>query len=74
MNEEPRSEVMCLGTPNPETHAERKAAAHEDDVASTMGTASGQRVEQSTMVKKCLWPSEGGRGPTMSTWTWANRH
>ena len=51
MNQEPRSDVMCSGTPNLETHEERKAAAQEVDVTSTMGTASGQRVERSTMVK-----------------------
>ena len=67
MNEEPRSEVMCSGMPNLETQAERKAAAHEEDIASTMGTASGQRVERSTMVKRYLWPLEKGRGLTMST-------
>ena len=41
VKEEPRSEVMCSGTPNLETHAERKAVAQEAAEKSTKGTASG---------------------------------
>ena len=54
MKEEPQSDKMCLGTPNMETHAERKAAAQEADVALTMGTSSGQQVEKLTIVKRYL--------------------
>ena len=53
---EGRISVGCnvLWTPNPETHAERKSAVQKADVASTMGTASGQWEEQSMMVKRYL--------------------
>ena len=54
VNEEPRSDVMCRGTPNLETHAERKAVAQDVAEESTKGTASGQWVEQSTIVKRYL--------------------
>ena len=38
-------------------------------VLSAMGTASGQRVKRSTIVKRYAWPSDLGRGrPTISTW------
>ena len=43
--------------------------AQEAAEESTKGTASGQRVERSMIVNRYLWPSDGGRGPTMSTWT-----
>ena len=62
VNEEPRSDVICSGTSNLEIQVEGKAAAQEEDVASCMGTASGQRVERSMKVKMYLLPSEGGRG------------
>ena len=71
MKEEPRSEVMCSGTPNLETHSERKAAAQNAAEESTRGTASFQRGERSTIVKRYLLPSDGGRGSAMLTWTWA---
>ena len=51
VNEEPQPDIMCSGTPNLETHAERKAAVQEEDVASTMETASGQRIERLTEVE-----------------------
>ena len=54
VKEEPRSDVMCSGMPNLETHAERKAAAQEEAEESTKGTASGQRVEQSMIMKRYL--------------------
>ena len=73
VKEEPRSEVMCPGTPNLETHAERKAVAQEAVEESTKGTASGQRVERSMIVNRYLWPSDWGRGPTMLTWMWEKR-
>ena len=41
VNEEPRSDVVSSGMPNLETHAKRNVAFQEEDVASTMGTASG---------------------------------
>ena len=54
VKEELRSEVMCSGTPNLETHAERKATAQDAAEESTKDTASGQRVEQSTIVNRYL--------------------
>ena len=54
MNKEPRSEVMCSGTPNLETHAERKAVAQEAAEESTKGTASDQCVERSMIVNRNL--------------------
>ena len=54
VKEEPRSDVMCSGTPNLETHAERKAAAQEVAEELTKGTTSGQQVERSTIVKRYL--------------------
>ena len=54
VKEEPRSEVMCSGTPNLETHAERKAVAQDAAEELTKGKVSGQRVEQSTIVKRYL--------------------
>ena len=41
--------------------------------ASTIGIASGQRVDRSTIVKRYLKDCEGGRGPTMSTCMCPNR-
>ena len=67
VKEVPLSEVMSSGTLNLETHAERKAVAQEAAEESTKGTASSQRVERSMIVNSYLWPSDGGRGPTMST-------
>ena len=69
VKEEPLSEVVCSGTPNLETHADRKAVAQDAAEESTKGTASAQHVEQSMIVNRYLWPSDGGRGPMMSTWT-----
>ena len=69
VKEEPLSKVMCSGTPNLETHADRKAVAQEAAEQSTKGTALGERVERSMIVNRYLWPSDGGRGPTLSTWT-----
>ena len=54
VKEEPRSEVMCSGKTNLETHAERKAVAQEAAEESTKGIASGQRVERSMIVNRYL--------------------
>ena len=61
VKEEPLSEVMCSGTPNLETHADRKAMAQEAAEESTKATASGQRVVRSMIVNRYLWPSDGGK-------------
>ena len=54
VKEESRSDVVGSGTPNLEAHAERKAAVQEAAEKSTKGTASGQRVERLTIVKRYL--------------------
>ena len=68
VKDEPLSYVICSGTPNLEIHDVTKAAAQASAVDDFMGIASGQRVERSTTVRRYLWSSEGGRGPTTSTW------
>ena len=73
VKEGPLSEVMCKGTPNLETQEDNRAEAQAEVVADFIGTASGQRVERSTMVKRYLKSSEEGRGPTTSTWMCENR-
>ena len=37
------------------------------------GTASGQRVVLSMILKRCVKPEEKGKGPTRSTWMWLKR-
>ncbi len=66
--------MRWAGTPNQLTQPVKKASAHSWVVVPRRGTASGQRVVRSTMVSTCVNPSLlGGKGPTRSTWTWANR-
>ena len=48
----PLSVEMFAGTPNLATQLNKKALAHVLTVASSMGIASGQRVNLSTMVKR----------------------
>ena len=43
-------------------------AMFEADV-SRNGIASGQRVKRSTMVNKCVYPFDDGKGPTKSMFT-----
>lgn len=69
VNCDPRSVVMVCVTPKREIHAETSASAHEEAVVEDRGTASGQRVVLSTMVRRCVLPCEEGSGPTMSRWT-----
>ena len=73
VKEGPLSEVICKGTPNREIHDERRADAQSVAVAVFIGTASGQRVERSTIVKRYLKSSDEGRGPTTSTCICENR-
>ena len=72
VKEEPLSEVMCKGTPNLDIHVDSRALAQSAAVADFIGTASGHLVARSTMVKRYLKSSDGGRGPTTSTWMWEN--
>ena len=63
----PLSEVTSAGAPNLEIHPWRKALAKPNAVVSLTGNASGQRVKQSTTVRRWVYPWEGCRGPTTST-------
>ncbi len=66
--------MRWAGTPNRLTQPAKKASAQSWAVVLCRGTASGQRVVRSTMVSTCEKPSLlGGKGPTRSTWTWANQ-
>ncbi len=49
---------------------EQNASAQAEAVMEDRGTASAHPVVRSTMVKMCVFPCEGGSGPTMSTCTW----
>ena len=49
----------------------RKACKTVSAVMSAIGTASGHLVVRSIIVKIYLFPCSGGKGPTISTWTWA---
>ena len=53
-------------------HPLKKALVTVSALMSTNDMASGQRVKRSTQVNKYLKPSEYGKGPTMSMWTWSN--
>ena len=70
---EPLSDVICKGTPNLETQEDSRADAQAAVVAAFIGTASGHRVERSTIVNRYLNSSEEGSGPTTSTWIWEKR-
>ena len=73
VNVVPLSEVMSSGTPNRATQLFRKACAHELDVASERGIASGHLVARSIAVNIYRQPLLIGKGPTTSTWTCPNR-
>ena len=66
MNCAPRSEEISFGTPKRDIQAEINARAQELADMSDIGTASGHRVNLSTIVNKYVKPREGGSGPTMS--------
>ena len=61
------------GKPNLEIHELIRAETQESELESDMGTASGHLVERSIIVKAYLFPSDWGRGPTMSTCICPNR-
>ena len=69
----PLSEVFVWGTPYLVIQVEQKASAPAEAVMEDRGTASAHRVVRSTMVKMCVFPCEGGSGPTISTCTWEKR-
>ena len=68
----PLSLVMMQGKPNRCIHPVRRAAAQLAAVVPDKGTASGQRVVLSMIVKMCVAAAETGRGPTISTWMFVN--
>ncbi len=63
----PLSDVIVCGTPNLAIQVEQNASAQAEAVMEDRGTASAHRVVRSTMVKMCVFPCEGGSGPTIST-------
>ncbi len=63
----PLSDVIVCGMPNLAIQVEHSASAQAEAVMEDRGTASAHRVVRSIMVKMCVWPCEGGSGPTMST-------
>ncbi len=63
----PLSDVIVCGTPSLEIQVEQSASAQAEAVMEDRGTASAHRVVRSIMVKMCVFPREGGSGPTMST-------
>ena len=65
--------VTVDGVPKRETQVWTKARATVSAVLSVMGTASGQRVKQSTQVSRYVKPFEVGRGPTRSMCTLLQR-
>ncbi len=65
----PLSEVIVWGTPNLVIQVEQNASVQAEAVVEDRGTASAHRVVRSTMVKMCVFPCEGGSGPTISTCT-----
>ena len=69
----PRSLASGEGMPKPATQCEIKAVAQDKVAASLIGAASGQRVTQSTVVRKNRCLCDGGKGPTRSMLTWSNR-
>lgn len=64
----PLSGVTCSGRLKQAIQEPRSAWAQDLVVGSFMDVASDQRVEHTLMVKIYLLPSDGGRGPTTSTW------
>ena len=69
----PRSVITVEGTPNLAIQPRTKALATDSAVMSIRGNASGQCVNLSMHVRRYLYPWEGGRGPTISTWTTSKR-
>jgi hypothetical protein len=63
---------MVCGQPKRDIQPVSRARATVSAVMSGMGMASGQRVKRSTAVRQYVWPSDVGRGPTRSMWTWRN--
>ena len=63
---------MVVGTPNRAIQPMRKPRATVSVEVSVSSIASSQRVKRSTHVSRYVWPFAGGRGPTISMYTWSN--
>ena len=48
----PLPDVICFGIPNRDTHEPRRADAHDVAISSSIGVASGHRIERSVTVNK----------------------
>ena len=68
----PLSVVIVDGAPKRATQCVTNEMATVSAEMSGIGMASGHRVNRSMTVKRYDCPLEGGRGPTMSMWTWSN--
>ena len=68
-NWRPRSVVTVEGVPNRVIQVWRNACATVSAVLSSIGIASGQRVNRSMHVNMYTEPFERGNGPTRSMWT-----
>lgn len=63
------SDVMLRGMQKHTNQWREKACAHSSAEMLVSGIALGQCVERSMMVRMYKKLREGGRGPTMLTWT-----
>jgi hypothetical protein len=73
VNWAPLSDVMVAGTTNLEIQPAKRDLAQSAAVMEGSRFASGHRDVLSIMVNRYVWPHEGGRGPTRSTWMCAKR-
>ncbi len=69
----PLSDVMVSGTLNTDIQPTKRAPAQSAVVMDESGMASGHLEVQSNIVKRQVWPREGGSGPTRLLWMWAKR-
>lgn len=73
VNCRPKSVVILAGVPKRLIHPSMKDVATDLAVMSGMGTASGQFVKRSTIIKQYFCSFDGGNGPTMSMFMSVNR-
>ena len=55
---------MCCGMPKRDIQLTMRACAHELADVSFRGMASGHLVNRSITVRRCVYPCDGGSGPT----------
>ena len=65
--------VICWGQPKRATQTETKALEAASAVMSDRGSASGQRVSLSMVVRQYRQPEKTGSGPARSICTWEKR-